>query len=976
MRYAFLAVLALDPVFAAGHKGVITFGGLPVPGVSVTATQAERRLSTITDPQGEYSFADLAAGSWTVQVEMQLFISQRREIAVSESAAPALWELNPIPAGEIGGLISAAPGAKTKAAFQRANVNSANNSPPPEIPEQADAAELAQRAADGFLINGSVNNGAASPFAQLPAFGNNRRGPRSLNNGNLGLILNNSLSDARAFSLTGQSTPKPGYSRLQALVSFGGPIVIPGLIKRNGPNFTFNYQWTRNSDATTQTGLMPTAAERAGDLSNRRQEILDPSSGTPFPGQRVPQSRISPQARVLLDLFPLPNFTGSSRYNYQLPIVSGFHQDDLQTRATKQVRRNFFSANYAWQSTRTDTPDLFGFLNTGSVSGINTGVSYRRSISPRSFIRAGYQFSRLNSRVTPYFSGRRNVSGDAGIMGNNQEPTNWGPPSLVFSSGVAALTQAQACLTHDQTSSVSVDSFLSRGRHNITSGVNYRRQQFNVLSQQDARGTFVFTGAAAGNDFAGFLLGVPDTSSIAFGNADKYLRSSITEAFLNDDWRVNPGLTINAGVRWEYWSPVTEKYGRLVNLDVAPGFTAATPVVARDNQGSAFLQPDRNNIAPRVGFSWRPFAASSMVVRGGYGIYFDTSVYQPIAMLMAQQAPLSKSLRLANSPETPLTLANAFNAAATGTAATTFAVDPLFRVGYSQSWQLAIQRDLPASLQMTATYSGTKGTRAQQQFLPNTFPGAAVDPSGFTYLMSNGNSTRHAGQFQLRRRLRSGFTGSVQYTWSKSIDNAALGGRNQSGRVTAQNWLDLRAERGLSNFDQRHLLTGMVQYTTGMGLRGGALATGWRAALFKEWTFGGQVTSGSGLPLTPVYLTAVRGTGMTGSIRPDYTGAPLYDAPAGFHLNSAAYVPPASGQWGNAGRNSITGPAQFVLNASLGRAFRASERVSLDFRIDAANALNYVSFTSWNTIAGNAQFGLPVAANPMRTIQAVIRTRF
>src|SRR6185295_16994480 len=130
------------------------------------------------------------------------------------------------------------------------------------------------------------------------------------------------------------------------------------------------------------------------------------------------------------------------------------------------------------------------------------------------------------------------------------------------------------------------------------------------------------------------------------------------------------------------------------------------------------------------------------------------------------------------------------------------------------------------------TYQGVKGTRSQQQFLPNTFPLGALDPcpvcpSGFTYLVSNGNSIRHAGLMQVRRRLRSGFTAEVQYTFAKSIDNALLGGGG-GGAVIAQNWLNLRGERGLSNFDQRHLLSVQVQYTSGIGIRGGSLLGGWR----------------------------------------------------------------------------------------------------------------------------------------------------
>jgi hypothetical protein len=224
--------------------------------------------------------------------------------------------------------------------------------------------------------------------------------------------------------------------------------------------------------------------------------------------------------------------------------------------------------------------------------------------------------------------------------------------------------------------------------------------------------------------------------------------------------------------------------------------------------------------------------------------------------------------------------------------------------------------------------------------------------------------------------LQSGFTATLQYTFSKSIDDGALGGRNQGGYVIAQNWLNLAAERVLSNFDQRHQLSLLTQFTTGMGLHGGTLVNGWKGALFKEWTIGSQITATSGMPLTPVDFAAVAGTGVTGSIRPDYTGAPLYNPPAGLYLNPAAYAVPQPGQWGNAGRNSITGPSQFGLNASLGRIFQMTERFSLDFRVDATNALNHVTFPSWNTTVTSTQFGLPNPANAMRSVQTSVRLRF
>lgn len=1006
-----LCVLSVVGVAAAEHHGRVLFGGLPVPGATVTAEHGGKKIAAVTDEQGAYSFPDLADGPWTIEVEMLCFAPIRQDVTVAPSAPAAQWELKLLPLGQINAETKApspasppppapAPQTGARAAdlkrnpgvraadpkrdpgagannFQRTDVNAtaSNGAATPAAPEKQSGAfadqspeELAERASDGFLINGSTNNSASSPFALFPAFGNMRKGPRSLYNGSLGLILGNSALDARSFSLTGQDTPKPGYSHVTGLASFGGPLRIPHLVK-NGPNITVNYQWTRNRNAITQPGLMPTLAQRNGE-------------------GLVPPDRISPQARALLSLYPLPNFTGSSRYNYQVPIVSNMHQDSLQSRFNKTIgRRNQIAGSFAYQSTRSDNPNLFEFLDTSNSTGINTGINWRHNFTQRMFGNLGYQYSRLAARTTPYFANRRNVSGEAGITGNNQEPVNWGPPALVFAGGMTSLSDALPAFTRNQTSALSYSMLWNHDRHNFTFGGDYRRLQFNTLSQQDPRGTFTFTGAA-GSDFADFLLGVPDTSSIAFGNADKYFRDASYDAYFTDDWRMSPGFTLNAGARWEYTSPITELYGRLVNLDIATGFAAVAPVVALSPAGTltgqkypdSLVRPDKHGIQPRVGFSWRPFLASSLIVRGGYGVYYNTSTYQSIASSMAQQAPLSRSLSVQDTAASPLTLADGFKGSPL-TTSNTFAIDPGFRIGYAQNWNLSVQRDLPAALVMTATYLGTKGTRGMQQFLPNTFPLGAVNPcpacpAGFVYLASNGNSTRHSGQVQLRRRLHNGLTATLQYTFAKAIDDSALGGKNQGGVVIAQNWLDLAAERGLSNFDQRHLLNFQLQYTTGMGMHGGALLNGWRGTLFKEWTAATQITAGSGLPLTPVYLAAVKGTGVTGSIRPDYTGAPLYDAPSGLSLNPLAYTPPASGHWGNAGRNSITGPSQFSLNASLARTFRLSDRVSMDLRVDAFNALNHVTFPSWNTAITNAQFGLPTAANAMRSVQTVLRARF
>jgi len=167
-----------------------------------------------------------------------------------------------------------------------------------------------------------------------------------------------------------------------------------------------------------------------------------------------------------------------------------------------------------------------------------------------------------------------------------------------------------------------------------------------------------------------------------------------------------------------------------------------------------------------------------------------------------------------------------------------------------------------------------------------------------------------------------------------------------------------------------------VQYTTGAGVTGGTLVDGVRGSLFKDWTLVAQVTTGSGLPLTPVFAVPSSGTGVTGAVRASLTGVSPEPVDPDRYANRLAYAPPAPGEWGTAGRNSVSGPAQYAVNAGLGRTFRMGNRVSLDWRFDATNVLNQVTFSSVNMLVGSPQFGLPNRANQMRRLQSSARLRF
>ena len=200
----------------------------------------------------------------------------------------------------------------------------------------------------------------------------------------------------------------------------------------------------------------------------------------------------------------------------------------------------------------------------------------------------------------------------------------------------------------------------------------------------------------------------------------------------------------------------------------------------------------------------------------------------------------------------------------------TFAIDPNFELGYAQVWQVSVQQNLVSGLVLTGTYIGTKG-HAQPATLPAQFRPAGIrrtrrwDPPVTCTRYPTETPRYEAGQIQLMRRFRSGFSGNLMYTYSHAIDDAAgVGGRGQGGTAIAQNWLDLDAERSNSSFDQRHRLTASMQFSTGQGTRGGALLKGWRGALVKDWTFTTNLTVASGLPETPMVLNNRSVAGGTG----------------------------------------------------------------------------------------------------------------
>jgi hypothetical protein len=958
-----LATPGLQASGASDLSGRVVFHDVAVPGASVTASRSGRAVTTVTDEDGAFRFATLDDGAWTIRVEMLGFVPVSRDVTVPLTGPPLSVTLTLRRYEDmVAGLVQAA----------------APSSPPDAAAKAAD---------DPDIINGSSINGAASVFAQARAFGNNRPRTGGFYNGGVSAQLGNSAWNARPFSFGGTAAPALSYGDTQLGFTLGGPLKIPWLIA-SGPQTKIGYQHGIVHDATSQSALMPTAAARTGDFSQIAAVVRDPLTGQAFAGNRIPSSRISPQAAALLAYYPLPNTTTIGA-NYQAPVVAATTEDSLQVSMIGMTRRGAtLAGSIAFERTLTDSTSLFGFSDRNRQSSINADLMWTRRLFGRLQVRLHYAFARAGTTVTPFFAGRTNVSGDAGIAGNSQSSVDWGPPTLSFPD-VAGLNDAEYQRSITVAHSGGAEASIRRGRHNLTFGGDLRRTHHDVSSQPDPRGTLSFTGAAAGNAFADFLLGFPTTSAIAFGNTDARLRGFAYDAYIKDDFRVSSGLTLNVGLRWEYEAPFTEAFGRLVNLDVAPGFTAVQPVLATSPIGAltsvryptSLVRPDKRGFEPRLAASWRPALGSSLVVRASYGLYRNLGVYQPLALLLAQQPPFSNTLSVQNTAQTPLTLADPFPASLPKT--NTFAVDPGFRSAGVQQWQLSMQHDLPASLTVLVSYDGAMGRHLTQAFLPNTYPAGAMNPcpscpAAFVYVTSNGSSLRNTAQFTLRRRLHSGLTASVQYTLSKSTDDAATFASRTiapGSLAVAQNWLDLGAERGPSSFDQRHVVTAQVQYTTGQGTAGGTLVDGVRGALFKDWTITSEFRRGSGLPFTPVWFAAVAGTGIVG-VRPALTGVSPAPVAAGSYANAAAYGAPPDGGWGNAGRNSIRGPAQFSLDVAVARVFRLRGRLNLECRVAATNVLNRVTFSRIDTVITSPQFGLPTATNAMRRLQVTTRLRF
>lgn len=834
--------------------------------------------------------------------------------------------------------------------------------------------------------------------------------------GSIFYTLGDSAFNARDYALNGIAADKPVYEQNNYGVNLGGLFQIPKLVKPSRSTFFF-FNWTgrHGSNGFDQVTTVPTLAERGGDLSSLGRTIMDPATGQPFANSQVP---ISTAAQGLLQYIPTPNqpgtvqnfrfvssqYSGSDAINFRLNHTFGAQQQRQNQRqgqggqrGGRRGGRNNISFGFNYARSNNDILNAYpGIRGATSSENWNIPISLSHSWG-RLNNTTNVQFNRSRTHQSNIFAGVTNIEGNLGIAGVAQNPLDWGLPALSFTN-FSGLSDIAPVLNRNQTWTFGDSMLWSRGKHSLRWGGDFRRIQQNPQSDANARGTFIFTGAetaqlangrpvtGTGSDLADFLLGLPQQASIQYGAGAYYFRENSWDVYLQEEWRMRGNFSVNAGLRYEYVSPFSEKYGRLVNLDIAPGFTSAVPVLP-DQTGpfngqytASLMKPDRNNFAPVIGIAWRP--AKGTVVRAGYRVSYNTGAYGFIVQQMSHQPPFAVAETNVAAVGTPLVLTNAF-ATATGRVTNNFAADPNYVLPYAQTWNFDVQRQVKRSWVLNLDYTGTKGTHLTMLRAPNrnadgTLRIAGVQP--FLYESAIGDSILHSGSVRLNKRMQKGISFGARYVFSKSIDDTSNIAGTSSNNI-AQNDQCLACERGLSSFDRRHQFTMNWTFELPFGTNRTFLNKGGVAAkLLGEWQLSGSGSILSGTPFTPIVRGAFTdvSSGVNGTLRANYNGVPIAisDPTVAEWFNTAAFTIPAIGQYGNAGRNTIAGPGQVLFNMALDKNITVRESQGLDIRFSATNAFNTPVFTTIDSAVNSPTFGRVVGAGSMRKITMQLRYRF
>jgi hypothetical protein len=805
-------------------------------------------------------------------------------------------------------------------------------------------------------------------------------------------FLRHDVFDARGpfdfHDRTGDGRPDPdALRRHQFGFTIGGPIRA---------NRTFYFGSVEVTSIHTEANSLvtvPTRPERLGVFDPDVVTVRDPQTGSPFAGNAIPPGRWDPVAARLVGLWPEPNFEGATRANYVgSPANDRLRgQFDVRVDHTFSPRDRIF-VRASWMDFSGERqgpfpPPAVGAANNDVARDDNTAYNVALSathVFGSSIVhetRIGLNSLRTNKR--PLTRGFPNQ--DFGLHVGGAEPVE-GLARLNFAGSLpyGSLGEAQFNPNDKTAGTVQLleNLLIARGAHTVKVGVDLRWIRSDVTVAQQARGIFMFNGRFTGSSLGDFLLGMTSSRQLSTTQRGN-LRERDYMAYVQDDWRVTPGLTLNLGLRYELASPKVDTQDRMTSLDPA-AFPEVRLVRAGERGRSwsdrALVPTDTNNWAPRIGVAYQP--ARRWTLRGTWGIFYGMPKGVGANQHLLGNWPQARNVTVPSTPtQSAGQLVDGIEQSLLGS--TTEMPDnlawsvwsPSFRLPEIHQWNLSVQRQLGRSWVVTTAYVGSSSRHLQRLYDINAAgPGDGrserqrrMIPSlgTITWADSSGSASYRGLETTVDKRLANGVQGSVAYTWSRSIDDV-LEPFGAEGIVIIQDWRNIRGDRGHSGFDRRHRLVASVVAELPFGpdrrwWRDGGLL----GALFADWQVSGIVSKQSGAYFDVAILDPANRLGVTpGSSvwRPDLVGDPTLANPTvDAWINPAAFAvpqnPDGTHRFGNLERNSLLGPGYFNLDMSLTRAVRLGSHRRLQLRWEVFNVTNHASYDVPNANLGSADFG-------------------
>ena len=796
----------------------------------------------------------------------------------------------------------------------------------------------------------------------------------------------NAAFDARNFFAPADQ-PDPKYIRNQFGFSLGGAIA------RDRTFFFGDYEGTRTREGVTRITNVPTLAERNGDFSQSLfARPFNPFVQQPFTGGVIPVEFQNPIGRAIANLYPLPN-RNVPFANFVSSPTSTDRNDNFDVRLDHKFNdASTFTARYSFGDRNLFDPftgQTFslvpGFGNFVPRRSQNLMLSETHVFSPKVVNEARFAFSRVASAVTAEGEGT-SLNRQVGLPELSANPRDFGL-SFITITGFSPLGDE---FNNPQRSTTNVFQLLDNatyvsGSHLAKFGFEFRAMQQNAFRDVQSRGFLTFSDRfpLTGNALADLLLGFPFLTGGARLDNHQHLRGESYAVYANDSFRITPRLTISAGLRYEYNSPPVDAEDRANLYDPA---TRTISRVGTNGIPRSGYTSDKNNFAPRLGLAYTLNESGTTVVRGGYGVYYDQPALAPGEGLYFN-APFFDFNLYFPLQGLPLTVNNPFpQNFPVPLPDTALAFQRDLRTAYMQHWNVNRQQQLGRTRMIEIGYAGSKGTklltaRDINQPRPSTLPFVLRPVPQFddiNLIESRGNSNYHSLQVRLQQRLTDGLALLSSYTYSKSIDDASNFFTSAGDPNFPQDSLNLRAERGRSNFDVRHRLSTSFSYELPFGQgRRFANGDGFLMTLVSGFQFNGIVTLQTGRPFTVALLSEIdnsntgRSTlGFGANDRPNVAGDPTATnrTPERW-FNTSAFVFPAFGTFGNAGRNILDGPGYQNVNASLLKNTRLGERMNLQLRLEAFNLFNHPNFNLPDNFLGSPTFGQILSARDPRHLQ-------